>query len=272
MTKKCLYLLLLISSSVYSQNKKGTAYAMWGWNRSLYTTSDINYVGENYNFTLKDVVAHDRQSAITAETYVNPSNLTIPQTNFKAGYFFKDNWSIAINFDHMKYVVDQDQTVQIDGHINESGTEYDGVYDNESIVISKDFLTYEHTDGLNYINFELNRHWNIYNVEAIHMQINPLVGAGAGVMFPRTASKFLNNELSDEFHVAGYGLAVKAGLNIIVFKYVSLQTELKGGFINMPDVRTTNNPNDIAKQNFFFTQVNFVLGASIPLFPAKAKE
>ncbi|HAW52877.1 MAG TPA: hypothetical protein DCX54_11210 [Flavobacteriales bacterium] len=268
MTGKCVILLLLISSSVYAQNKKGTVYATWGWNRSLYTNSGIHFVGDNYDFTVKDVEARDRQSPINAETYVNPANLTIPQTNLKIGYFFKDNWSVTANIDHMKYVMVQDQTVQIDGSISGTGTEYDGVYDHEPIVLTKDFLTYEHTNGLNYVNVELNRHWNIANVESIHMQINPLVGAGLGFLYPKTAVDLIDNELADEFHLAGYGLALKVGLNIVIWKYFYLQTELKEGFINMPDVRTTNDPSDIAKQHFFFTQFNFGLGFCIPLFPA----
>ena len=44
------------------------------------------------------------------------------------------------------------------------------------------------------------------------------------------------------------------GLNITIFKYFYLQGELKGGYINMPDIRTTYDPSDRASQKFFFFQ------------------
>jgi hypothetical protein len=45
--------------------------------------------------------------------------MTIPQTNFKLGYFINDHYSIALGADHMKYVVTQDQTGNITGTIAE---------------------------------------------------------------------------------------------------------------------------------------------------------
>jgi hypothetical protein len=101
------------------------------------------------------------------------------------------------------------------------------------------------------------------------MQVNPLVGAGGGFVYPKTAVELLDNELADEFHMAGYGLSIKAGVAVVVWKYVNLIGELKGGYLNLPDVRTTTNSSDIAKQHFFFTQFNFGLGVIVPLFPAK---
>ncbi|MDP5101904.1 MAG: hypothetical protein NWQ09_11305, partial [Nonlabens sp.] len=51
-----------------------------------------------------------------------------------------------------------------------------------------------------------------------------------------------------------------AGLNLQVFKYFCVQTEFKGGYINMPDIRTTQFATDSASQDFLFRQVNLVYG------------
>ena len=64
----------------------------------------------------------------------------------------------------------------------------------------------------------------------------------------------MGNERHDDFHVSGYGVSAKVGLNLTFFKYFFLQAELKGGYINMPDIRTTNNPSDRASQHFMFIQ------------------
>lgn len=57
----------------------------------------------------------------------------------------------------MKYVMQQNQTVKVDGHIANSGTPFDGVYIDDDVVLTDDFVTFEHTDGLNYIFLEINR-------------------------------------------------------------------------------------------------------------------
>jgi hypothetical protein len=253
-----------------AQNEKGRVFGICGWNRALYSQSDIEFHGNGYSFVLEDVRASDRQSRVDAEHYVRPSNVSIPQTNFRIGYFFKDNWSISFGVDHMKYVMNQGQTVKIHGGIENSGTMYDGSYDNVDIVLSPDFLTYEHTNGLNYINLELVRHWHIFHYKPFQLNVNPFTGISSGLLYPKTASKLLNHELADEFHAAGFGLAAKLGLEIILLKYLSLQTELKGGWIDLNDVRTTSSSVDRAKQNFFFTQWNFMFGLNVPILNRKS--
>ncbi len=56
------------------------------------------------------------------------------------------------------------------------------------------------------------------------------------------------------FHISGYGVSAKVGLNFTFFKYFFIQTELKGGYINMNDIRTTHYSADTASQEFFFLQ------------------
>jgi hypothetical protein len=53
----------------------------------------------------------------------------------------------------MKYVMAQNQVANITGNIN-TGTPFDGVYNRTPTEITENFLMYEHTDGLNYINTE----------------------------------------------------------------------------------------------------------------------
>jgi hypothetical protein len=52
--------------------------------------------------------------------------MTIPQTNFRIGYFINDHYSIALGVDHMKYVMAQNQVANITGNIN-TGTPFDGL-------------------------------------------------------------------------------------------------------------------------------------------------
>ena len=244
---------------------KGQFYAFWGWNRAWYTDSDIRFKGNGYDFTLDNVDAKDRQTPFALDPYFHPGRITIPQTNFRLGYFFKENWNISFGVDHMKYVMVQNQTARITGNINNTGSLYDGIYSNDLIVLKDDFLTFEHTDGLNYVNFELRRFDNLLSLAKYNLgkiDINITEGFGVGGMYPRSNTRLLNRARYDQFHIAGFGMAANVGLNICFWKYFFLQSELKGGYINMPDIRTTNSTEDKASQHFFFAQTNFLFGAN----------
>jgi hypothetical protein len=163
----------------------------------------------------------------------------------------------------MKYVVNQHQTTSISGVINDSTTAYFGTYSDEAIELSDDFLQFEHTDGLNYIDVELRRFDQLLDLNKL--KINAVAGLGAGILLTRTDASLLNYGRHDEFHVSGYGVNTMLGLNFTVFDVFFVQTELKGGFINLPDIRTTYSTSDKAKQSFFYGQYNLVFGANINL-------
>ena len=271
---------LLMSICSFSQEKntedliksrkntnKGKFFFYWGWNRANFSGSDIHFTGDNYDFTLRNVKAKDRQTPFSFNDYLNPVNITIPQNNYRIGYFLKENYTISIGVDHMKYVMVADQTVKIDGEIN-SGTPFDGVYNNDDIVLAENFLQLEHTDGLNYVNVEFRRFDEIGHLLGINhknFQINLTEGFGAGVLYPRTDVTLFNQERHDEFHLAGWGASAVVGLDLTFFKYFYIQSDLKFGYINMPDVKTTINPNDGATQSFTFFQRNILIGGRFNL-------
>lgn len=268
-----------MSISIFSQEEieipkvsnKGKLFFYWGWNRATYSNSDISFKGINYDFMLQDVVAKDRITQFSFTDYVHPLNITNPQTNFRVGYFLSDHYTISIGFDHMKYVVQSYQTVKINGEIN-AGTPFDGIYNNDNIDLTNEFLLMEHTDGLNYVNVEVKRFDNIgkyigFNDE--NLQLNITEGIGAGFLYPRTDVRLFNQDERDEFQVSGWGISVGAGLNLTFFKYFFVQSDLKYGYINMPNIRTTQNPEDTAKQNFTFFEKTIVFGAIFNIFKGK---
>lgn len=238
-------------------HKKGDFSIYWGWNGSNYSNSDIRFYGNNYDFTLNDVVAIDRQSRFDPSIYFNPANMTIPQYNLRIGYFIHDKYQLSIGADHMKYVMRNYQDVTINGQIN-VGSGYDGTYSGETINLKPNFLQFEHTDGLNYENIELRRFDEIIQRKNFTLSMNE--GIGVGVLIPKTNTTLLNNERYDQFHLAGYGVGFIGALNFTFFKHFFIQSEVKGGFIHMPDIRTTQYSSDKASQHFLFAQYNVVFG------------
>ncbi len=266
----------------YTAHNKGKFFVMWGGNRESYSNSDVNFRGKDYNFTVENMKAHDKPKGWHVD-YVNPVNMTIPQTNLRLGYFFSDHYSVTIGVDHMKYVMSQNQIANVNGYIDlpadQAGSIYNGVYNNRPVDMSiggaqeggmppgstdTPFLIYEHTDGLNYINTEVSRFddvskwFGLPNIDKV--QINLTEGLGAGLLYPKTNTTLLGKDRHDDFHISGYGVSAKAGINVTFFKHFYIQGELKGGYINMQDIRTTVSNEDKASQDFFFFQRIIAVG------------
>jgi hypothetical protein len=261
-----IFFLILTISTLNAQNttpRKGKLYMYWGWNQARYTNSNLHFKGDSYDFTLENVVAKDRQTPFDVSVYFGPTTITIPQVNYKIGYFWHDKYDISFGVDHMKYVMKQDQTVKINGFINKSDSRFDGIYANKDIVLTEDFLTFEHTDGLNYLNFEVNRYDKLIDLSKIKLkgvEINLTEGISVGAMLPKTNTQLLKNKRYDAYHFAGYGVGLKVGLNVTIGRHFFIQSDLKGGFINMPDIRTTESERDQAAQHFFYWQGNILFG------------
>lgn len=246
----------------YTAHKKGKFFISWGGNRETYSKSDIQFKGTDYDFTIYDVSAHDKPKGWHID-YINPGRMTIPQTNLRVGYFVNDHYSVALGVDHMKYVMNQGITVNYTGNYPNRNS-YGEAVGNNQVLLTEDFLTFEHTDGLNYVNTEASRHddisklFKIINTDKI--QVNVTEGIGLGVLYPKTNAKVFNKQRHDDFHLSGYGASIKAGLNLTFFKHFYIQTEVKGGYINMPDIQTTFSNSDSASQEFFFFQKIIAFG------------
>lgn len=254
-------------TELYTKSNKGKFFMSWGGNRAKFSDSDIHFRGPGYDFTLSDVKASDKPKGWHID-YINPGRMTIPQTNAKIGYFISDHYSVAIGLDHMKYVMNQNQMVNMNGFIDlpndEEGSAFNGVYENIPQEMTEDFLQFEHTDGLNYIYAEFSRFddissiFNIQNTDIF--QVNITEGIGGGLLYPRTNTTLLSKERYDEFHVAGYGISLNAGLQLHFFKHFFVRGDLKGGYINMNDVRTTQNSADRASHSFTYFETIISIG------------
>ena len=246
----------------YTAHNKGKFYIFWGGNRESFSKSDIRFKGADYDFTLHNVAAHDKPKGFHID-YFNPARMTIPQTNLRIGYFISDHYNISIGFDHMKYVMYNDRRVSYSGYYPNPGT-YNENPANGELTLDEDFLLFEHTDGLNYVNTEISRVDDISKLFKINntdkIQVNVTEGIGGGFLYPKTNTTLLGKDRYDEFNIAGYGVSAKVGLNVTFFKYFFIQTELKGGHIEMNNIRTTQDKADSAEQNFWFLQRILTVG------------
>lgn len=223
-----IFLLLNIFSSFAQKGKllKGM-YVQWGYNTERYTKSKIHFkLSNGDNFTLHKAKAHDKPDF--EAIYKAPTEISIPQYNYRIGFYLNDEHTKAIelNFDHIKYVVTDGQKVRVTGRIN--GAQVDG----DSILDPQRFLHLEHTDGGNLL------HVNYVQQKTLAMnkaKTRPLVNliwkAGAGINIPRTDFTYRGDRLNNDFHVAGYNLSGEAGARLYVTKRLFFEGTGKTGYV-----------------------------------------
>lgn len=267
MIRSCLLLtvLVLLSFSAAGQKwsskkkystAKNTAYFYWGYNRDIYTKSDITFNGPGYNFVVHDVRAHDRPSRDFL-TYVTPNSISVPQFNIRLGYYYADHWDLSVGYDHMKYVMAKDQTLFMDGEITSTtNSQLSGVYDHSTgkIPIREQDLHYENTNGLNYISVQLNNTTPRYWTNSKNFVIHQRLGLGAGPVVTQTDFFWDGNQYHSTFAVTGYGVSLHTGVRFDFFNRFFFQSNWSGGFIQLPHNRTIDGSTDFARQKFVYGQ------------------
>ena len=121
-------------------------------------------------------------------------------------------------------------------------------------------MVFEHTDGFNYAHFELDNYNKLWKAKNNIQGIDYLFGIGAGLLIPRTDAHLFGIGRNHFWNIAGFGLSAKAGLRFDLSKRLYLQTDLKAGFTDLSDIRTTGRKSDFAQQKIGFLERYMALG------------
>jgi hypothetical protein len=260
---RLLILILLISSSnvVFGQDahRKGNIYGLWGYNRSIYAPSDIKFEGQDYNFVLYDAKAVDFPSEFNPSVYFGLFTFTIPQYNYRVGYFVTNDISVSIGLDHMKYVLVSDQRVLMDGVIGSSYQNHSGHYDDVEVPLETTLVTLEHTDGFNYASIELDKHWLMWRHTNGKHFADWYFGGGIGLMIPRSDVTVLGEAAANEFHIAGEAISIQTGFKSTFCKHIYISGTLKAGLSRLHNILTTQSRAK-AKQNIGWLQGYWQVG------------
>jgi hypothetical protein len=232
----CVFLFALIAQTGFSKflsdssftSKKGSFYLLWGYNRDAYTKSTIHFQNDGdptrvdefgvYDFTLYNVVAHDRPNF---EAIHDVINFTIPQFNFRIGYYFnnKKDWGIEFNYDHPKYVVTDYQTAHIEGTIL-------GHYVNKDTLMDPHFIHFEHSDGANFIMLMVMKRWKLQTKNGKH-NIGFVIKPGIGVVYPRTDVTIFGEQLNNNWKIAGVIGGVEGTIRGELYKHFVVEFATK---------------------------------------------
>jgi hypothetical protein len=247
-------------------NGRGTLFINWGYNRSIYSQSDIRFKGRVYDFTLKGVRAEDNQSKKISE-FLQASNFTIPQYNFKAGYYFRNKYALSFSFDKMKYLINNANQVLIEGYVNEGvDSILSGNYSNQQIVTNSSDFHYE--NQVNYFRFDINRTEKLYQNQAKNFAISFNAGLGIGFTVNSADFNFESNYTRNTVSLSGIGISAQGSFRFEFFKNFFIQGELSGGSIQQNKLKTRTFDNEIyANQQFWYGQRAIYAGVLIYFKP-----
>jgi hypothetical protein len=209
--------------AIAQDKKQGVLYLTWGYNREAYTKSTLhlyNHSSDDYDFKMIKAKAHDKNNF----EHIGPiDELTIPQYNLHIGYLFNDKRSLGVelSWDHLKYVVTDNQIVRVTGTIR--GREID-----KDTLVDPKFVHIQHTNGNNYLMANILKKSVLAQNKTF--ELSWLNKVGAGVLYSFTISTVLDNYDGGHFKPQGYVLGINTGLRLDIYKYFFLQSMAQGAF------------------------------------------
>lgn len=240
-----------------ANSSKGKMYISFGYNLDWFTPSDIHFRDRetaNFDFTLYHVKAKDKPGL---KNYFH-QDLTIPQYSYRLGYFFgiHGQYGVELNYDHVKYVLINNQRVKLKGMIN------DVMYDTDTLLVEK-FIMYEHTNGANYLMINgMYRHPLWYSKNELHW-ISAVGKYGAGVVLPRSDTNIMGKHRNDTYHVAGYVTGMDLELRYDFLKRFHAEISGKSCFANYTNIYLYGEGR--AKQHWLSFEFVFTLGYQFPV-------
>jgi hypothetical protein len=240
--------------------KKGQLYASWGYNKEWYTHSDIHVKQESLgnDYVFRNTLATDKPGWNT--TSIFHQAVSIPQYNYRVGYWFKDNWAIELNFDHTKYQVSQEQLLHVTGTMNHQTV--------DTYMVNRGNLLWQLNNGANFFLFNLVHRIQIPKLQFKNFNASLLMKGGIGFMVPHVENTIYGNNNKPGFQFGGLDLGVEAALRLTFFKYAYVEYCNKAVYANYWGLKVYEGK---ARQDFGCYEMIVNIGFSVPISKTKKK-
>ncbi|MGI4871638.1 MAG: hypothetical protein ACRYFX_10720 [Janthinobacterium lividum] len=241
-----------------SPRNHGSIYLTWQYNRDWYTKSDIRFrndKSDDYDFVFHDAVAHDHP---TMSEFWKLQSLTVPQYDLSVGYLFHDKHDLGIEvaWNHLKYVVDDDQVMRVSGEIR-------GRHLDRDTLVTPDFVHLQHTNGNNYLMVNLVKRWQLK--AGRHVAFSAIGKVGGGPMISYTISTIFGSHAEGPFHFEGVVAGVSGGLHLDLYRYFFLQTDLQGAWADYTNSYIGADRQGRVTHHFGSAQWSYGFGFNVPL-------
>src|SRR5690554_7634476 len=82
----CVHPSLAQRKSKLNTNGQGTLFAQIGYNRSAYTTSDVAFQGNGYNFTLRETALKDKEESDGMGQFLDRKSTRLNSSHVRISY------------------------------------------------------------------------------------------------------------------------------------------------------------------------------------------
>lgn len=238
------------------KNKTGSIYFSWGYNSESYTPSTIHIqqdaLGNSYD--LVHVNGHDHEGWNNG---VMDKALTIPQYNYRLGYYFNDKQDLAIelNFDHTKYIIVDGTSQHMKGTFNHRPVD-------STIVFSQENGDYYYlNNGANFFLFNIVKRIGLYHTKDHNLLVDLTGKAGIGPVIPHVQNSFFGNANDPHFQFGGWNTGIELALRVTVLRYGFIEVSQKLDYARYSNLKIYDGT---AKQNFGTYESILSVGAIIP--------
>ncbi|MDF2187654.1 hypothetical protein [Paraflavitalea sp. CAU 1676] len=265
--KYCIAIIGLLSfftTSVTAQEKgywsfvkNGSFYLSWGYNTEWYTRSTLHVkqpsLGNDYK--LVNVRAHDHPGW---DEGLFSKAMTIPQYNYRLGYFFneKQDLAIEINFDHTKYIITDGQQVTVKGNLN--GQKINGTRE----FSEKEGSYYYLNNGANFLLFNLVKKFKLIKPgPANNLKLDLLAKAGVGPVIPHVENSLFGQKNEPGFQIGGWNTGIETAFRLTAFRYAYIEFAQKVDYARYSNLKVYEGR---ARQAFGTYELILNLGFTIP--------
>jgi hypothetical protein len=272
----CSFFLIISAKSFAQEIKKqkhrtGSIYFSWGYNEDNYTKSTVHVKQDAFgnNYDLVHVTAQDHQGWNDGVLH---KQLSIPQYNWRIGYYFNDKQDLGIemNFDHTKYIISDNQNIHLTGTLNHR------TVDTTIFFSQAQGFYYFLNNGANFLLFNLVKRINLYHTANNYLHIDAVGKAGIGPVVPHVQNSFFGVPNEQHFQLGGWNTGVEAVLRATILKYGFLEMSQKLDYARYSGLKLAGS--GTGKQNFgtyeTILSAGFILPTTKhnPSFEGKAKD
>ncbi|WP_107040283.1 hypothetical protein [Brumimicrobium mesophilum] len=270
MKTRTLLIILLIAVSyqpVFAQRKsklntngQGTLFAQVGLNRSVYSNSNVELSGNNYNVILNETSIQDNLEGEKLGAFFSSKS---PQINIKLGYFVKPKWAITIGFDRYNTFFEDNQEVTLEGNFapGENST-YSGAV-NEEVLLTRNQFNIAQTSGVNFFSVGIQRNDLLTRTRKSEFALQTIYGVQVGPLLTQVEYTYDGYTSPGISSLSGFGAAANIGVRFEFIQHIFLQLELDGGILNQNQIKLSDNGATEGKQVVGFISPSVQLGFNV---------
>ena len=255
-----IFILTLFNLVVAQSNHhtKGQLYLSWGYNKEWYANSNLTFtqptLGNELEF--RNVKGNDKPGWNTG-LFNKP--LTIPQYNYRFGYFLNDKYLVELNFDHTKFII-PNQELHLIGKLNNRVVDTFFQRTNSN-------LAYQLNNGANFFLFNFGIQYSLGSIAQSSFQQSILFKAGIGFTYPHVQNTILGFDNKAGFQFGGFDTGLESSYKLSCYKWVYLEYAIKTVYARYRNLNIYEGKLD---QNIFCFEMILNLGFSINILKKKA--